>query len=1293
MYRLLKLSRTTLNTCPSNVSRMTGLSVSEKTCLLCKQLNNGSNHVRSQSTIMNPNITTRKKVKRRKYMKKYAELVVVTDKSSSQHKATVQKLTSTDIKLLAMTNLNLSELYKLKELSKNTNYLEQHTYNNLNVVENIPSTSNSSNVDDFSILNVKAEEKVLLCSIPSSIPPAVSDECTEFVDPTIENCDNTNTLPEASGTTLGDLDFESLKVGSTFQPEESEENIVEADEVREPARQIEKTHLSQKHRDEISWKTLASYIEVCSHEKYPQRGLNAFNFHRGRAKKNLEKSLVLIKNINVFNALLKGFASKGVFPKIREILKIMEEDEVELNLQSYVAIFECLGRISNDNCYLKDIKNFTQSALAKGITFDKMMNEGIFLNDEREIVLRAMRSYDQNYVPQYRTLNVSYKNHLLNHLNCDIQYNPEDVKYKNDGPFKPEDMETSIHKQIAMERGGYVTVKSIECRDTPSEEVLRYRQVLDNHYEMWAEAAQSAFNRDLATLTAHRSALNFEPYMRCIPLKDYIDIIIDEAKKIAQGSETYSPTVNMLHRDMGSKVYARYKILRKQKTDVLSKITKIHSQYCRDYAASHSNLDVLPTQEVYMNPRQKWQWIEHSLYQEGPTLWMGHQEWVPTILQFIGKFLYHIVMHDLKIDVNSLRNNDEHKNYLPAFYTIFRTQGRITKEEVKPHPVLSKLYRASLPETLHFPTYELPMICPPVPWTSTHVGGYLVSPCEVIRLPTQAMSQKQRLGEVGRRQLYPSLDSLNQLAAVPWKVNQRVLDVILQVFNSGGSSSLDVPEPPSSLSPPEAVFANMDKVEKYQLFRQKLQYKRKKAEMYSLWCDCLYRLSLANHFRNDVFWLPHNMDFRGRVYPVPPHLNHLGSDLARSMLIFAEPRPLGPEGLDWLKIHLINLTGLKKRDPISERLRFANDKIDLILDSADKPLTGKKWWMESDEPWQTLSCCMEIADVVRSPNPEEFLCHLPIHQDGSCNGLQHYAALGRDSAGAHSVNLTPSEVPQDVYSTVVALVEKRREKDAENGVEIAKILEGFVKRKVIKQTIMTTVYGVTRFGARLQIAKQLKDIDDFPKESVWAASSYLTGRTFESLRSMFTSTREIQDWFTECARLISAVGCQHVEWVTPLGLPIVQPYFKYKKLSMPNMYSSYPIDKYERPNVMKQKNAFPPNFIHSLDSSHMMLTSLHCERAGITFVSVHDCYWTHPSTVHIMNKICREQFVALHSEPILEDLSEFLCEKFSYSERDFTGDGSVLDLTKKKLNRVLQQLPKTGSFDIKQVLDSVYFFS
>lgn len=171
---------------------------------------------------------------------------------------------------------------------------------------------------------------------------------------------------------------------------------------------------------------------------------------------------------------------------------------------------------------------------------------------------------------------------------------------------------------------------------------------------------------------------------------------------------------------------------------------------------------------------------------------------------------------------------------------------------------------------------------------------------------------------------------------------------------------------------------------------------------------------------------------------------------------------------------------------------------------------------------------------------------------------------------------------------------------------------------------MTTVYGVTRYGARLQIARQLKDIESFPKEWVWPGSTYLTTKTFESLREMFTSTKEIQDWFTDCAKYISSICGQNVEWVTPLGLPVVQPYTRFDKHPLPksNKFStSMVMDQFEKPNVMKQKNAFPPNFIHSLDSSHMMLTSLNCERSGLTFVSVHDCYWTHPCTVVEMNKV------------------------------------------------------------------------
>ena len=54
-------------------------------------------------------------------------------------------------------------------------------------------------------------------------------------------------------------------------------------------------------------------------------------------------------------------------------------------------------------------------------------------------------------------------------------------------------------------------------------------------------------------------------------------------------------------------------------------------------------------------------------------------------------------------------------------------------------------------------------------------------------------------------------------------------------------------------------------------------------------------------------------------------------------------------------------------------------------------------------------------------------------KDGSCNGLQHYAAIGRDLLGATAVNLVPSNKPQDVYSEIAAIVERKREEDASEG--------------------------------------------------------------------------------------------------------------------------------------------------------------------------------------------------------------------------------------------------------------------
>lgn len=80
-------------------------------------------------------------------------------------------------------------------------------------------------------------------------------------------------------------------------------------------------------------------------------------------------------------------------------------------------------------------------------------------------------------------------------------------------------------------------------------------------------------------------------------------------------------------------------------------------------------------------------------------------------------------------------------------------------------------------------------------------------------------------------------------------------------------------------------------------------------------------------------------------------------------------------------------------------------------------------------------------------------------------------------------------------------VEEFRVRDAAKGIKIAQVLEGFISRKVVKQTVMTVVYGVTRYGGRLQIEKRLKEIDDFPKVGwgVWECDGQKGSRRDEWL--------------------------------------------------------------------------------------------------------------------------------------------------------------------------------------------------
>ena len=200
----------------------------------------------------------------------------------------------------------------------------------------------------------------------------------------------------------------------------------------------------------------------------------------------------------------------------------------------------------------------------------------------------------------------------------------------------------------------------------------------------------------------------------------------------------------------------------------------------------------------------------------------------------------------------------------------------------------------------------------------------------------------------------------------------------------------------------------MSPEEFFQLKREYMAVKKARNENAGLRAEFTTKISLADFYRGQTFYLPHNLDFRGRAYVVPPHLSHLGDDSSRALLTFAERKPLGSRGFFWLKVHLANLFGVDKVS-FEDRVKFVDDNLDRVHATARDPMAeeNQQWWQSSDSPWQAVATCLELVDALNSPDPETFMSSLPVHQDGTCNGLQHYAALGRDVEGAKAVNLCP----------------------------------------------------------------------------------------------------------------------------------------------------------------------------------------------------------------------------------------------------------------------------------------------
>ena len=546
-------------------------------------------------------------------------------------------------------------------------------------------------------------------------------------------------------------------------------------------------------------------------------------------------------------------------------------------------------------------------------------------------------------------------------------------------------------------------------------------------------------------------------------------------------------------------------------------------------------------------------------YPEVLATWWEHEDET-------GHTYYYNPVNDEKADKNPAKQRKKVDAFEHFYVTMHARRYGMLRCHDKVFDELIKSGGHALDQNGHDPKY-LPMVCEPRPWVSHDEGGMLHLPMKVMR----ARGEMEQTESLRRADPIPGVyDGLNALGRVPWTIHTRVLDVAEQLFQNesrgqgiAGLPTLDdtaIPPLPSGGDPEDEAY----KQEVRAARRLVEKVKQTNRELYSLRMDTKLKLGVAQAMRDfQRIYFPYSIDFRGRSYPVPPHLNHLGSDMCRALLIFSEKKPLGPEGLRWLKIHLANLYGNDKLS-FDGRADWIDEVMDEVLDSAARPLSGRRWWLGAENPFQALSVCDEIRKAIDSGDPASYMSCVPVHMDGSCNGLQHYAALGRDYGGGQAVNLIPSDKPQDVYTKVMHMVIDQLERDAKDGEEeekeLANLLRGHVTRKVVKQTVMTSVYGVTFVGARKQIHARLEDrfltpgvpASDELDRQLYRMAKYLAGVTLDQMNNLFKEARVIMAWLANCADKVSQAGVTSaaqmgvtqaghpMSWVTPLGLPVVQ---------------------------------------------------------------------------------------------------------------------------------------------------------
>jgi DNA-directed RNA polymerase, mitochondrial len=571
----------------------------------------------------------------------------------------------------------------------------------------------------------------------------------------------------------------------------------------------------------------------------------------------------------------------------------------------------------------------------------------------------------------------------------------------------------------------------------------------------------------------------------------------------------------------------------------------------------------------------------------------------------------------------------------------------------------------------HNPTL-LPDVRPPEPWSDVWRRGgdgdwaqfSLVNRAPSRRALRKAMGISRGL----RGNMSIVLDAINALETVPWSINTDVFHVV--------SRMPPLPEP----APPwlAKLLANNDGVLPSWLQR-KIMDENDEAHDFFASIDELMSweldMALAAEAikRGNRFFVPHRLDYRGRIYSTTL-LSYQRGDSLRGLFAFADPVPIGEHGLLELKCYVAGKAKAGRSLSSQQRVAWVDEHYDEIRRVGETVLSGDIPTIPDafGDPVQYMAACTELVKANGDP---DFRTSLPISFDATCSGLQHLTALTGSEDGKW-VNLAESDIAQDLYAAVAekanALMTKRywvkyrtgtnrkgeakykretfgTKDEADNFVAtVDAVKSGYVDididRDIAKQPASTFYYGATRFGMIKQIRKALKEkYGKQSKRSFRDEAAVISSTIYAAVEDAVPAATQVYEFMSELAGIYADHG-KYMKWTAPTGFQVINLGHGDKsaaktiggRLAGRRKRTKLITDE-TQPDKESVMRCAAPNLIHSMDAAlaAMVVTAAAEEdyfyQAGIPMAIVHDCFAAPAPRAGRLRDIVHHQMFALYN--------------------------------------------------------------